>query len=574
MNPKHLLTYITVFSLAVSATAAEPEVREALGRRVPDFVLPDSQGNQVALSDFNTGDAVVVVFLGTSCPIGNAYVPVLADLQKRYEDQGVTVLGINSNLADDAEEIAAHVKDFEIDFPVLVDEDQAVADLFAAERTPEAFLVDRKGNVVYRGRIDDRFGYTFKNAKPKRHDLENALKELLAGKEITNPQNEADGCLITRRDRLKNKSDITYAKHVSRILHQRCADCHRPGNAAPFALLTYEDADEWSDMILETVVDRRMPPWDVDPRHGDFRNDLRMTTKEIDTFVAWVENGKPLGDEKDLPETPTYETEWRIGKPDLIYKMPEEVTVQATGTVEYQYFVTKTNFKEDRWVKASEARPGNWAVVHHIIGFVREDASQQIGGLPLVAGYAPGEEPTDYPDGVGFRIPAGAEIVWQVHYTPTGKVEKDRSEIGLIFCKEKPERDVLTIGVMNARFQIPPGAKQHRVESEETFTQDVELLSLMPHMHLRGSKFKYTAMYPDGRSEVLLNVPNYDFNWQHRYLLRKPLLLPKGTTLKCVAHYDNSSDNPANPDPNETVYWGDQTWEEMMIGWYEAIAAR
>ncbi len=456
---------------------------------------------------------------------------------------------------------------------MLNDEQQIVADLFAARRTPEAFLVDRRGTVVYRGRIDDRFGYTYRRAKAKRHDLEEALKELLAGQEISQPMNEPEGCLITRRDRIRDRSDVTYARHVSRILHQRCASCHRPGTVAPFSLLTYEDADTWSDMILETVLDRRMPPWDVDPRHGDFSNDLRMPAEEIDTLAAWVENGKPAGDDSDLPEEPQYDSDWMMGQPDIVYDMPIEYTVKAAGTVEYQYFVTKTDFGEDRWVKASEARPGNWGVVHHIIGFIREGGSDEVGDLPLVAGYAPGEEPTVYPEGTGFRIPAGAEILWQVHYTPTGKVEKDRSQIGLIFCDEKPERDVMTIGIMNLRFQIPAGAKHHRVVSSERFRKDVELLSLMPHMHLRGSKFRYTAKYPDGRSEILLNIPNYDFNWQHRYLFRKPFRLPAGTTLECVAHYDNSSENPGNPDPTKTVYWGDQTWEEMMIGWYEAVEA-
>jgi len=569
-----LFSSLCILSMFVSVDAAEPEVREALGRRIPDFVLPDSTGNEIALSDFNDGSAVIVVFLQTSCPIGNAYVPVLADLQERYKDQGVRVIGINSNLHDNVDEIAAHVKDFEISFPMLIDEEQIVADLFAAQRTPEAFIVDRRGNVVYRGRIDDRFGYTYKRPDARRLDLEDALKELLAAKPVTRPEVEPEGCIITRRERVENRSEVTYAKHVSRILHKRCVDCHRPGTAAPFSLLTFEDADNWSDMIRETVVNRRMPPWDVDPRHGDFRNDLRMSNEEIDTLTAWIDNGKPFGDKADLPEPPKYSSDWMMGKPDLVFDLPEEVTIQATGTVDYQYFVTKTNFKEDRWVKASEARPGNWSVVHHIIGFLRTDHSQRIGQLPLVAGYAPGEEPTSYPDGIGFRIPAGAEIVWQLHYTPTGKVEKDRSQIGLIFCKDKPTSEVIGRGIMKHDFVIPPQAKNHREEVSHTFRQDTELLSLMPHMHLRGSRFRYTARYPDGSSEVLLNLPNYDFNWQHRYLFRTPKFVPKGTTLECVAHYDNSEENPANPDPSKSITWGDQTWEEMLIGWYEAIPAR
>jgi hypothetical protein len=370
-----------------------------------------------------------------------------------------------------------------------------------------------------------------------------------------------------------SSQNTTFYSNSSRILHRRCADCHHPGTAAPFSLLTYDDAANWSEMIRETVVDRRMPPWEVDPRHGDFRNSLRMSSEEIDTLLAWIDNNKPLGNLEDLPKTPEYTDGWMMGEPDVVIDMPEEYTVQASGTVDYQYFVTNTNFKEDRWVRSSEARPGNHAVVHHIIAFVRDDDSKQVNQLPIVAGFALGEEPTDYPAGTGFRVPDGSEILWQVHYTPTGKVEKDRSQIGLVFCKEKPKRDVQTSGIFNFEFTIPAGAKNHRVVSSQTFPNDVELLSLMPHMHLRGSSFKYTAMYPDGSNEVLLNLPHYDFNWQHRYLFRKPFRMPAGTTLEYVAHFDNSEDNPANPNPKESVTWGDQTWEEMMIGWYEAVDA-
>ena len=253
--------------------------------------------------------------------------------------------------------------------------------------------------------------------------------------------------------------------------------------------------------------------------------------------------------------------------------MPREYTVPASGTVEYQYFITPTNFEQDMWVQASEARPGNWSVVHHIIAFIREKGSTQTRLLPSVAGFAPGEEPTIFPVGVGFKVPAGAEIVWQVHYTPTGKVETDCSEVGLIFCKETPSRPIRGGGAINFRFNISPGDGNHRVVSSTRFAKDVELLTLMPHMHLRGKDFRFTANYPDGTSEILLNVPNYDFNWQHRYRFAKPLRIPQGTTIECVAHFDNSPDNPACPDPTKTVRWGDQTWEEMMIGFYTSVDA-
>jgi|GEM_PF-250450 len=572
---KRLLFAATIglfFALPTEA-ADETPAAKILGRRIPDFVLPDSAGKQIAFSDFNDAKAVAVVFLGTECPIGNAYVPILNELQKKYSEKGLQVVAVNSNLSDDTKSIATHVKEFQVGFPVLVDGQQIVADLFGARRTPEALVLDRRRQICYRGRIDDRFGYTYKRAKARRHDLEEAVKEVLASKKVSVAETEPAGCIITRRDRLKNRGDITYAKQVSRILQKNCADCHHPGTAAPFSLLKYEDVKNWSGMIRETVVERRMPPWSADPRYGHWANDLRMTTEEIDTLVAWIDDGMLEGDKADLPAPREYADGWQLGRPDLIFKMPREYTVQAQGTVEYQYFVTPTNFKEDVWVQASEARPGNWDAVHHIIVFVRNKNTKRKQGLPSVGGFAPGEEPMVLPSGVGFRVPAGAELVWQLHYTPTGKVEKDRSEVGLYLCKEPPGRRVRGGGAFNFRFRIPPKGENHRVVAEARINRDAELISLTPHMHLRGRDFKYTARYPDGRTEILLSVPNYNFNWQHRYRFAKPVRVPAGTTLFCEAHYDNSIHNPANPDPDKEVRWGDQSWEEMMIGFFQTVDA-
>jgi len=560
--------------IAISPLMAEPLPPKIVGRHVPDFVLPDQSGGQVAMSDFNDSRLLVLVFLGTECPIANAYLPVLNDLQSRYSDRGVRVIGINANPADSVEAIARHQREFATGFPVLVDAEQVIADLVGATRTPEVFLLDRKRVIRYRGRIDDRIGYAQRRAEARRNDLEDAITELLEGKKVSQPEIEPEGCLITRRDRLPQRDSISYAKHVSRIVEQRCAGCHHPGTAAPFSLLTYEDVESRSEMIREAVVARRMPPWSADPRHGQFENDFRLTTKEIDTLLAWIDLGKPRGDASELSEPRPYTEGWMIGQPDLVFRMPRDFTVPAAGTVAYQYFVTPTNFSEDVWVQASEAKPGNRSVVHHIIAFVRSKGSKKLQDLPHAAGYAPGEEPMILPDGVGLRIPAGAEIVWQVHYTPNGKEETDCSEVGLVLCKQVPQRPLHGGGAFNTSFVIPAGADRHRVVSSKTFSRDVELLSLMPHMHVRGRDFRYTAHYPDGRSEVLLNVPNYDFNWQHRYRFVRPVKIPKGTMLECVAHFDNSEQNPANPDPAKEVRWGDQTWEEMMIGWYSHVDPR
>ena len=541
-------------------------------RQVPNFYLPDAEGTLRALSDYRDKRFVVVTFLGTQCPIGNKYLPILMDLQDRYADQGVQVLAINAHPGDTAEAIAAHALEYKLTLPVLIDAEQRVMAAFGATRMAETFVLDDRGRVRYRGRIDDRFGYRTDRAEPTRHDLEEALKELLAGGEVSVPVTETAGCLLTALDAPPPPAPVTYSEQVSRIIQEKCQKCHHPGTAAPFSLLTYDDAVNWSAMIKEVVHDRRMPPWHADPRHGSFSNDRRLAQSEIDALLAWVDGGTPLGDESRLPPPREYADGWTIGKPDVIFEMPETVTVPASGVVPYQYYTTETKFDEDVWISAAEARPGNRAVVHHIIVFYRgpEEDSGRLG-QNWIAATAPGDMPLVLPPGVGRKIPAGSTLVWQMHYTPTGKEETDRSQVGLVFYKgdQPPDREAETHGIADHRFRIPPGEAHHQVESNMTIPRDAYLLSFMPHMHLRGKDFEYRATFPDGRSEVLLSVPRYDFNWQSTYRLAEPLLLPRGTRIDCVAHFDNSSGNPANPDPAETVRWGDQTWEEMMIGYID-----
>jgi mono/diheme cytochrome c family protein len=376
------------------------------------------------------------------------------------------------------------------------------------------------------------------------------------------------------------KEPITYAKQVSRIIQDRCQTCHHAGTAAPFSLLTYKDAVRWADTIREVVTEKRMPPWHADPHYGTWSNDRRLSKQEMDALIGWLDSGMPQGDDRDLPAARTYADGWVIGKPDVIFELPAEQTVPANGVINYQYFVTPTNFKEDVWVQAAEARPGNRGVVHHIIVSFRDPKTKERSGGRnnglgdgFIVGTAPGDMPLILPPGTARRIPAGADLVWQMHYTPNGKEAKDKSQVGFIFYKGKEPRkfNSQTRGAMNTNFAIPPGESNYLTESEWVVPRDTLLLSFMPHMHLRGKDFKYTAEYPDGHKEVLLSVPHYDFNWQTSYRLAQPTRLPKGTRIHCVAHFDNSAANPANPDPKKEVTWGDQTFEEMMIGWVDFI---
>lgn len=422
------------------------------------------------------------------------------------------------------------------------------------------------------------------------------------------------------------KSDVTFTKDVAPIFYRNCVVCHRPNDLAPMSLLSYRDARPWAKSIREKVVTKQMPPWYADPHYGEFSNDRRLSQKEIDTVVAWVDQGANEGDAKDLPPAPQFVEGWHIGKPDAVLTMTEEHTVEATGPDDYLYFTIPTNFKEDRWIQAAEVRPGNKRVVHHVIVFVQtpemvalmKAASQpgrsssmmpqvfyrdgtlnrvrpdapviddgcgndnggsafgRRGDGPLsgamLAGYAPGKDWDVWPEGLAKKIPAGSNIVLQMHYSKTtGSQEKDRTSVGLIFAKEPPKKMVITHAVANHYFRIPPSANNHEVTACHEFDKDVNLINYMPHMHVRGKDMKYEVVYPDGRHETLLSVPNYSFSWQQVYWLKKPLFIPKGSKFIVTAHFDNSAKNKYNPDSTKSIRFGDPTYDEMMIGWMDYV---
>ncbi|HXG67805.1 MAG TPA: thiol-disulfide isomerase [Blastocatellia bacterium] len=374
-----------------------------------------------------------------------------------------------------------------------------------------------------------------------------------------------------------NPSEATFTKDIAPILYKSCAECHRPGEIAPMSLLTYKEVRPWAKSIRERVVDRSMPPWSADPKYGHWANDPRLSQQEIDTIVAWVNAGAPKGDDKDLPPLPKFTEGWTIGTPDVVLQMPEEYTVPADGTVPYLYFSMPTGFTEDKWIQAMEIRPGNRSVVHHVIAYAQDPNVKDANpggegefrrGRTHLGGITPNKTGVVFGPGLARLIKKGSNIVFQMHYTTNGVAQKDRTKIGFVFAKEPGKKLLLTGNAANARFVIPPGEPNYEVKASKTFDEDVLITSFMPHMHVRGKSFTYTAVYPDGRSEILLNVPKYDFNWQHTYIPKQPIPLPKGTRLDCVAHYDNSAKNKFNPDPTKEVRWGDQTWEEMMIGWF------
>jgi peroxiredoxin len=548
-----------------------------IGAKVYDFQLPDVHGRLHKLSDFADSKALVLVFLGTECPLANTYAPHLDKLAKSYADKGVAFVAVNSNIQDTLAKISAYIRRHEFTLPMLKDNDGRLADQVGAVRTPEVVVLDASRAIRYRGRIDDQFGVGYQQKAPTHTYLVDALEQILAGEPVAAPEVAAVGCFIGRTPKTDPTGDVTYSNQIARIFNRRCVECHRTGELAPFPMTSYEEVLGWTDTIREVVQEERMPPWFANPEYGEFKNDCRLSPEEKQLVFTWIDNGAPEGDPKDLPEPPQFASGWLIPEPDEVFYIAEKpVAIPAEGVVDYQYYTVDPGWKEDKWIQASECRPGNRGVVHHIIAFIERPGGSVLGmNRTGLGGYAPGMPPTHLEPGTAMFVPAGSKIVFQMHYTPNGREQEDLSCVGVKYADPSTVKYVAHGGLAaNFMFRIPPHADNHKVSSSYTFKRDTTLRSLTPHMHLRGKSFRFELEYPDGRREILLDVPKYDFNWQLRYELAKPKPVPKGAKLLCTAHFDNSANNPANPDPNATVRWGDQTWEEMMIGWFSTVEER
>ncbi len=548
---------------------------------VAPFTLNDYRGATIHSADFADSKCLVVAFLGTECPLAKLYGPRLQALASEYEPQGAKFLVINSNQQDSIAKITAYVKEQGLQLSILKDPGQKVADQFGATRTPEVFVLNSLGAVLYRGRVDDQYIVGVQRNAPLRADLRVALDEILAGKTVSVSRTEPVGCLLGRVREPKKDSTVTWSNQISRIVQTHCVDCHRPGEIGPFPLLTYEDAQGWGDMIAEVVSERRMPPWHADPAHGKFINDRSLSTEERDLMLTWVKDGCPEGDKSQLPPERQFVSGWQLAKaPDQVFEMDKKpYSIPATAGpdgVAYQNFWVDPKFKTDKWVSAMEVVPGNRAVVHHIIVFVHPDGQKKKGQGEFLGAYAPGARAITLKEGTAKKIHAGSWFRFQIHYTPNGTAQEDLSKVGLIYADAKKiTHQVLTAEVVNTGFKLEPLLDDQVVTRESQPSPiEVTMLSMAPHMHVRGKSFKYELQLPDGTRQTLLDVPKYDFNWQTNYRLAEPLTIPVGAKLLCTATYNNSAKNPANPDPSQTVTWGDQTWDEMMLGYFDLLVPR
>lgn len=593
----------------VPAADASParDAKPAPGTQVAfdGLALPSSAGVSTALAEACGQSATVLLFVSTECPISNGYVPTVRKLARDLADRGVSVVAIESSPEGSLRDLAAWKREYEFEPIVLKDPAGQVAALVGARTSPEAVVLDAQRRLVYRGRIDDRYARRGGAAQAIRsNDLRDALDAVLAGKPIAKPETEAIGCpLPSRTSRPAPQSAVasnagvpTYHEHVVPILQQRCQTCHRPQGVGPFALTTYEEAVSWAEDIRRFTADRTMPPWLPVPGHGTFSNERRMTDDEIAVLAQWVEGGCPPGDARRAPPARQFPDGWTLGVPDLVLEPAEEYVLGAEGPDEYRCFVLPTSFAEDRYVSGFEVRPGNAAVVHHVIAFLDAGGKSATldakdpgpgyatnNGFPGffpsggLGGWAPGNSPRVLPPGTAKLLQKGSAVVIQVHYHRTGKTERDRTRIGLHFAKEPVTRLVRPIPVAPpggrwSGMRIPAGDANHAVRGDAYLPHDSLLLTITPHMHLLGKDMTVTATRPDGSVERLLRVEHWNFDWQESYQYRSPVPLPKGTRIDLVAHFDNSAANPRNPTlPPRDVGWGEQTTDEMCLAFLELV---
>lgn len=547
---------------AQQTPAAAPSV--PIGTTV-DAAFTDLRWQARRLTEVPAANATVVFFATIECPLVRRYMRRVGELAAEYAERGVAVVvmnvGVGDHLVDAAGEVtkaapaAVFGKDFELAF----------ARACGVDRTATAVVLDRERLIAYRGRIDDQYGYAGAKEQPSRKDLREALDELLAGKTVSVPQTEVSGCAITAPAAAAGGAVPTFARDVAPILQRHCQECHRPGGEAPFPLLEEAHAKKHAAMMAEVAEQGRMPPWYASSAHGTFSNHRGLSAAERSVLSAWANGGMPSGDPAQLPPPKALPTgEWRIGEPDLVIETKAPIRLPADGIVPYKYVVLPHRFTHDTWVEAIEISPVNKRVLHHC-NLARVRLGEEFSHEGFITGYVPGGDPLVMDEGTAVRIPAGSALVLEAHYVTTGEPEIDKLRVGLRFPRVSVQKEMHVSIVTNLRFAIPPGATAHPVRAARELPEDAVGIGLFVHMHLRGRDMTVTAKAPDGEEQTLLVVPNYNFDWQQSYRWeRGAMKFAKGTKFHALAHYDNSTWNPFNPDASQTVRFGRETTDEMM----------
>jgi len=542
---------------------------------VENFMLIDHTGKAQELFYNYDAKAVVIMVQGNGCPIVRNLVSDIKAVRDEYENKGVKFFMLNASPNDTRAEVAEEAAEYGIDIPILKDEAQLIAASLDVTRTAEVMVIDPESwEIVYRGPVNDRITYEKQKNEAGEHFLKDTLNSVLAGESVATPARATKGCLVNLKGGLDREAHakISYSKDVAPILMKNCAACHQEGGIGPWAMTDYSEVEGFAPMIREVVRTKRMPPWSADPHIGEFSTARSLSVEEQQTLVRWIEAGAPRGEGPDpLAEEKTTAPEWPLGKPDLIVEAPA-FEVAATGVLDYEFPAVPNPLDEDVWIKAVTVIPGDKSVVHHALIGTSETVTPGGQGDSddvfenYLIGFVPGSESYEYPKNTGVLVKGGGEYRFQFHYTPSGKVTTDKTKIGLYFHDEKPDYVLRQQVALNPRMNIPAQASDHMERAYFEFDDPAEIYLLFPHAHYRGKSSKFYLKYEDGREEVLLSVPKYDFNWQHNYALRESVKVPAGTKLVHETIYDNSEKNFANPDPDRNVPWGLQSADEMLYG--------
>jgi len=544
-----------------------------IGLQMPDFVATSLDGKKFQLSAAMKGNkAFVVAITSTSCPLSKKYLPTLRKLEEQFAEEQVGFVYLNPMESD---KIQAGDK---LPARYIHDASGEIAQRVGARTTTDVFLIDSQRTVIYRGGIDDQYGLGYSSDEPKHRYLKDAIEAYLEQREVKFKATTAPGCELDFGKAKVASREGTYHNRISRIVQTNCMECHRDGGVGPFTLDTLKDVVSHKGMIKKVIENGTMPPWHAaKPTDGPspFVNDRSLTAADKNDFLAWFENGNPAGNEADAPLPRTFPKDWAIGKPDVVFELPKAIAIKATGTMPYEVVTVETNLEEDKWVNAVEVQPTAREVVHHVLVFALPPAKN--GGLDLrrgeaqgyFAAYVPGNNHQIMPEGFARKLPKGSRLRFQIHYTPNGTATKDRTRIGFRFAAEPPKHEIFVLSLANPSFKIPPGAENHEDKAQIRIPVDAVIMAYSPHMHVRGKACRYELETPDGKKTTLLDVPHYDFNWQLQYKLAEPLKVSKGTTVRFTAWFDNSENNPANPNPKATVKWGPQTSDEMLLGYIE-----
>lgn len=541
----------------------------ALGDKIQQLKFVDIRALDRELKELGQHRAYVFIATNTTCPLVRKYLPKLRELHKEFAAQDVLFVAINVSESDTVRDMSAQALDYDLPFYFVKDPDGQCVKNLGLRKTPEVVVLDREFAVRYRGRIDDQMRIGGTKPEPTREDLKEALIDLLADKLVRIPQTEVDGCLIGSPSLAASPTNATWSGEIAALVFEKCAGCHRPNTAAPFSLLSREDMVGNASMISQVILNETMPPWYASKAHGQFQNHAGLSDAEKKQVLDWISAGLPIGETANAPQPPAApDTDWRIGKPDLIVTMKEEHTIPPTGFIPYKYVILPQIFLFETWVEAFEIKPLNPAVVHHCnMAYLTKDGA---GNQSFITGYVPGGQPMDlgkFDNGVAYKIPAGAGLGLQIHYTTTGTEQTCQIQVGLRFPRREVRKQLHHFVLDPRGWEIPPGDPAFRIEASHQLKHNANLLGMFTHMHVRGRDMTFFADTQGKPSETLLQIPNYNFEWQLGYELAPGAKnFPKDTAIRAVAHFDNSPFNPYNPDPNVAVHYGPQTVDEMFNG--------